>query len=521
MAVDPVPTPLPSDPRRPTPQELAESASDYYAAGFSFIPLYGDKKPAVVLLPNKRWHSYQERQPTPEEIGKWLRSGIVQGWGIVCGQVSGGIYGLDIDDALFSTWVEENLAEKILEQTWTVRTGSGKLHVYVRSQQIVRSGVLNHEGLKLADIRGDGSEGKGPSYLAAPPSRHPGGGYYTTLYGEPKFMLRVSDGDTLFRRIAGAYVQKRLVPVTASGTRILDPVSKDELDVLTYRIRNDAALIPKIKRAILRGARPGEGEWVQVTSDSEIQFAVVIALRQGDWSEEDIERVFASYPIGEEIYRNPTRSHHGSSILLHDIGKADLRLKRAALAAKQAKGLNFEILNVWRRNFSEPVYKVEIQFDTAERFNINVQYKELLTDRSFIQTVFKQTGIVPVLMGQHLGRGMTLFAARVSEMAIPDPVDEQATVPGRIRQAVRYILRRNIRAHLPEKYDEIGTGWRDDRYIWINPGPFITLLETHMRDRLNPEHLWPIIESMGGVARGVKFPGATADLWRIPTESMG
>jgi DNA-binding transcriptional regulator YiaG len=70
---------------------LFDWAAFYRDLGFSVIPLWEGKRPAV------QWKEFQSRTATRAELGRWF---INAGWGmaLVCGSVSGNLCRLDFDD---------------------------------------------------------------------------------------------------------------------------------------------------------------------------------------------------------------------------------------------------------------------------------------------------------------------------------------------------------------------------------------------------------------------------------------
>jgi len=149
-------------------------ALQYLERGLSVIPTNG-KKPLI------RWREYQVRRPTREEVlswwGRWPGANVA----VVCGEVSGGLVVVDVDDG--------ELADKLVglfDFTWLVKTKRG-LHIYLRAPgnvRTVRRGKF--------EVRGEGS------YVIAPPSRHPEGGTYKFVSkpGEP---FRVKEGAAIER----------------------------------------------------------------------------------------------------------------------------------------------------------------------------------------------------------------------------------------------------------------------------------------------------------------------------------
>src|SRR3982750_1987697 len=84
---------------------VLEAMLAYASYGFSVIPILpGTKKPFGLVLPEGRWRKYQQSRATPEEIEQWCSQRPDTGVGVVCGEVSGNLYCLDIDDIEFSNF---------------------------------------------------------------------------------------------------------------------------------------------------------------------------------------------------------------------------------------------------------------------------------------------------------------------------------------------------------------------------------------------------------------------------------
>src|SRR3990167_3886635 len=176
---------------------MADSLTEalrYYEAGFSVFPLTPKSKRPMI-----KWGRYQKERADQAAIATWWGEFADAGIAIVAGEISGGLVVLDIDHFEFSKWMEER-AEAL--NTWVVQTGSGKIHIYLRSKERCVTTELKSNDEFLADIRGDGQGLSGPSYLAAPPTIHPATErLYTTLYGDPFGIRTVDNANFLFTKI--------------------------------------------------------------------------------------------------------------------------------------------------------------------------------------------------------------------------------------------------------------------------------------------------------------------------------
>jgi hypothetical protein len=201
------------------------AALRYLAPGFSAIPLRG-KVPAVT------WREYQQRQPTRAELQRWARRGLFGNVGIVCGEVSGSLVVLDFDaqeayDAFRARFPD-------LAQTYTVATGGGGWHVYLRADALPPS--RRGQGVELC---ADGRQ------VVAPPSVHPNGSPYRV---EQPFAIRRVPGlsevvqwmDSLARpaRVRQPGVAHRHASRTATNPALVAAIA-DTLRARGYRQKGD------------------------------------------------------------------------------------------------------------------------------------------------------------------------------------------------------------------------------------------------------------------------------------------
>src|SRR5215831_19042058 len=134
------------------------SALELQHQGYSIIPLAPqDKRPYLRILPTG-WSEYQRRAASDAQVQQWINVGDARmGWGVVCGKVSGGAYCGDVDDSEFAHWVLLHAGEDVFHGALIIESGSGKAHVWIRSQTPIRTGVWTlGAGRKAGDIRGEG-----------------------------------------------------------------------------------------------------------------------------------------------------------------------------------------------------------------------------------------------------------------------------------------------------------------------------------------------------------------------------
>jgi hypothetical protein len=138
---------------------LLQAALEYQSKGFAPIPVDLDKKPLIA------WKSYQEKQPTKEEVEKWFNECDCKGIALLTGKTYGFIV-FDVERAGLGGI--EGL--EFPKTTVAISGGSGK-HFYFAYPPDVRIGNYARV-MPDCDIRGDGG------YIIVCPSLHKSGNQY-------------------------------------------------------------------------------------------------------------------------------------------------------------------------------------------------------------------------------------------------------------------------------------------------------------------------------------------------------
>ena len=118
------------------------------------------------------------------KLEDWVAQG--NNYGVMGGR--GGLVIIDFDDTKFQ---QEMIAQ--LPQTFSVKTGSGKLHLYYLTDNPSSHKILDANKKTLADIQGSGKQVVGPS------STHPNGNQYTVENDVPLTFLTQKAMSYLFR----------------------------------------------------------------------------------------------------------------------------------------------------------------------------------------------------------------------------------------------------------------------------------------------------------------------------------
>lgn len=119
---------------------LIRAAQVWYDAGCCVIPAKADG----TKRPFGNWTEYQQQRPTWQQIEQWLNSGQYDGFGIICGQVSGGLEMFEIEgraadlyDPLGMRMIEHGYADlwHRLCTGYREKTPSGGFHWLLRVDQ--------------------------------------------------------------------------------------------------------------------------------------------------------------------------------------------------------------------------------------------------------------------------------------------------------------------------------------------------------------------------------------------------
>jgi putative DNA primase/helicase len=73
--------------------DILDGALAFTEAGCSVVPAMADGSKA----PAGKWHRWQSERPSAEQVTQWLNDGRYDGFGVVCGAVSGGLEMLELE----------------------------------------------------------------------------------------------------------------------------------------------------------------------------------------------------------------------------------------------------------------------------------------------------------------------------------------------------------------------------------------------------------------------------------------
>lgn len=184
---------------------LKAAAVGYLLDGYSVIPLHGK-------INKWGWKVYQQKRAHITDVHWWEVDGKLKNVGIVCGAVSKNLVVIDLDgQEAIDLW--KPAFGDLMAQTFTVRTGSGGLHVYLHCDTLPENRKVSlgdgHSGI---EIRGEGQ------YVVAVPSVHPVTSKPYEIYVS-KPVLRLDGLWDVQKWLDGLETPKKAVSVPATKAR--------------------------------------------------------------------------------------------------------------------------------------------------------------------------------------------------------------------------------------------------------------------------------------------------------------
>lgn len=160
-----------------------DAAIEYASKGMAVFPLKPkEKKPLTA-------HGVKDATTDFDTITKWWKKNPNANIGIACGQVSGGLLVIDLDERAngvsgFDSLHEWESEHGQLPDTARTITGKGGSHILFRVPHKENNRVDLLDGV---DVRSDGG------YIVAPPSIHPNGNRYEWEYDPEEYPIAEAD----------------------------------------------------------------------------------------------------------------------------------------------------------------------------------------------------------------------------------------------------------------------------------------------------------------------------------------
>jgi putative DNA primase/helicase len=272
---------------------LLAAALAYQAAGCAVVPITtdGEKRPAT------NWKNYQTTPPTTGQITTWLANGHYDGFGTICGQVSGQLEMLELEGRAVAEGLSQRLAQALeghgLADLWATLNGghlevtpSGGLHWLYRVDGPARRNLkLARRPATAAELAANPDDkikvlietrGEGGFTVLAPSAgrTHSTGRAWTLLAGGPERIptITIDERDAL-HAICGLYDQTPVKePPPAQHGAPSTPTGQRPGDDYNQRASWDDILTPrgwaKVRRCG-RGwmwRRPGKNHGVSATT---------------------------------------------------------------------------------------------------------------------------------------------------------------------------------------------------------------------------------------------------------------
>lgn len=495
------------------PGDQRHQALQHVELGHSLIPLQPRSKVVDLdLIGAPAWREFQRRCASAQEVLRWKEGGGPEmGWGLVCGRVSGGCYCGDCDNLKMSLWVLQDVNRPVFRGACIVRSGSGKVHIWFRSPNPVLTGTWKlRAGEKAGDIRGDGHGTAGPSYMVIPPSLHPDTGEpYRVVSGSFAALPVVADGEAFLREIAQAYLgyaPDAAPPLPEHGSRRVLMLDPEQTRAVIAKVQG-LKLKGIIRKTLLVPGNQTVGlpPWDRMTSpsQSEIDFAVCCELIRKGIDEETAEEIFAATLVGGACYRDTRRPNHGHSYLHTTYENANRAVEAEKRAANQAKGANFEVIEV--RSVQMGVegsrYRLCIQANTGRPLRqggwFTLSSDDLLSEKAFQHICFKALAFAPEFQAGQKGTNFSRFAQAVADM-----VSETSEAPESLTEAgyAASVARKQL-ARVPDivptlKGQSNALGWREGDTYWLRQHELLNGIRSQIHS-FKPGDLNDVLDVLG------------------------
>jgi putative DNA primase/helicase len=182
---------------------LLQAALAFHDGGYCVVPARADGTKAPAL---KTWRQFQSQRPTRDQVGKWLSNGAYDGFGVICGAVSGQLEMLELEGRAVADGMLEQVTELAdnsgLGPLWArvtagylEQTPSGGIHILYRVTGDAKPNTKlarNADGLVLAETRGEGG------FVVVAPSAgrtHPEGKPWVIQHGGPGTVATVTEDE--------------------------------------------------------------------------------------------------------------------------------------------------------------------------------------------------------------------------------------------------------------------------------------------------------------------------------------
>lgn len=493
----------------------------YRSLGLSVFPLRPhDKRP----FPGFGWKEFQRRIATEAELHEWAREYPDANLAIVCGKISGNLEVYDVDNLAYRDFLLPTLEHL---DSPTIQTGSGKIHILLRSR--IPQGTTAHNLLsqRLADIKSEGS------YIVAPPSIHPDTGKpYEVKFGTFESIKLVDTARKVYDKLYAIYAGRQYRdPDDEEGsykdTTILAPLTGLDLAAMTERIER-TPLHPRLRRQITHPPKKTDAYWSS-KSYSELDFSVCCSLVEAGFKDPEIEEIFASFPIGEGCYQASSRPNHGHGYLLRTLDNVRKRLDERLNAEAQDLGLNFRVLSVKRLEMEKTVYELTIETRSGEH-TVSIVGDDLFKKDRTTTVLGVALNLVPRFPAKYDGKGWDLFTETIMSLANREDVPEEATTLGLIRFYILKVLGDTgtkgtsaLPSSAPLEKKDLNTGWIDHpaRIIYVNGSKLVSLVSSEMRPPPGPERVWQAVRSLrGNPVSVILASGERVDVWELPLEVL-
>ena len=455
------------------PTDPLDALKLYSSLGLrSFPATYLDKTPHPRV---GKWGALAERPPVPAAawaalVADWDRFNVA----LICDEH---LVVIDLDNLDFVAWFDAQGPERL--GTWIVRSPSGGLHVYARSDEPQRTTVIKAaSGVKIGDVKARGG------YVIAPPSVGSNGDYQTE-YGSPDAIIRQASAITWFTSFVQAWDQTQPVRLDARVNTPADgqpeyadntihgapPVARQEEMLKGLRAAWMNGLNRKVYDTLVAGVDAADDYWKNPDDRSDVDFGCVKELINIGWTFPQIEELWTFAPVGER-YRSDARAHgHGYLLRTFDAAKKKWDAEQVDLLFAVGPGWKLVgTAETWReKNLVHYAFTLR-RDDTGLTYPVEVDGRVFASPARFKDAVFGQGSLID-LGNFSDGKGLRTLGVAIQRLAVERKRPELATRESHLRFRLRALVEQFAMPRLAQASDDLTNwlSWADDQHMYVDP----------------------------------------------------
>ena len=432
---------------------------------------------------------------------------------------------IDLDNLDFVSWFDAQGPERL--GTWIVRSPSGGLHVYVRTDDPQRTTVIKAtSGVKIGDVKAWGG------YVIAPPSVGSNGDYQTE-YGSPDAITRQANAITWFSGFVQAWERTqpvRLQPTVSANDQQAygdadvhgppPPSRQEELKGMLRTAWMSGSLNRKVYDTLKEGVDAADGYWKNASDRSDVDFGCIKELINVGWGFPEIEELWTFSPVGERYRDTSARNHgHGYMLRTFDSAKRKWDMEQADLmVAEQPDWKIMHGVETWEEG---RVHYYAFNLMTKANglvHQIEIDGRALASVRDFTRALYAR-GVFVDLGNFSDAKGLRALGQIITRLAVARPKPETATREGHLRDRIRVVIHTlimpKVATHATDLLDWIA--WSDGSFVYVDPHRLHRQLRYAVSPSPTEAEVWREWRALDGDES--QWPQVT-NCWRAPRSSF-